>query len=272
MAAKDNYLSRIIQQAFAPQVQFGEVIYPARAVFGPRIQQQFQLVILVRGEARIEVDEEIVIASAGDVVLLKPGHREFFHFSTSSETDHSWCALDPVLVPRNLLRSIKLAPRRLAVSETMDQLIALGLRSGAGENDSAFLAQLALSALCSFVREARAATQQPALPEPLRRSRDLIEKHYAEPLTVAEIGRRSGLSANHLIKLFRRYLGETPAEYLWRIRIDHGVRLLRETGLTISEIAFRSGFQNPFHFSRLVKKRYHRPPRELRREWWKKGS
>jgi AraC-like DNA-binding protein len=268
MAGRDKNIPRIIQQAFASRVQFGDVIFLSRAAFGPRVQSQFQLFLLLRGRASIRVDAETIQVSPGEIVLLKPGHQELFRFSPVTETHHRWCSIDPGLVPRELARRIRTAPRQIPISDMMEQLVTLGLRSGAGEEDTSFLAQLAICALETFLREGRAAVQHQALPEPLRRARDLIEKQYAEILSVQEIARRAGVSANHLIKLFRRYLGETPADYLWRFRADHGVRLLRETGLTIAEIAFRTGFQNPFHFSRMIRKRHGLAPRELRRQWW----
>lgn len=269
MAAMRKNLSKIIQRAFASEVQFGEVLYPPGGELGPRLQSQFQLVLLLRGEAHIRVDAEKVHAPAGHVVLLRPGAREFFAFAHATETHHSWCSINPDLVPRALVRQLRAAPRQAPISGMMETLITLGLRSGAGEEDADLLARLALCALSAFVREGRRAGKQSAPSEPLQRARDLIEKEYARPLTVREIARRSGVSTNHLIRLFHRHLGETPAAHLRRWRIDHGVRLLRETGLTISEIAFRTGFQNPFHFSRLVSQRYRRPPRELRKAWWR---
>ena len=266
MATKN--ISRIIHRAFAPRVQFGEVIYHPDGAVGPRAQTQYQLVLLIRGEATIELNGRNHHLSAGHVALFRPKGREFFQFSKGVETQHSWCAIDPPLVAPAWRRELRAAPFDLPISEMMNQLIMLGLRTGERSEDEPLLCQLALAALCAFTREARAAGSGPAFPEALLRARDLIEKEYQKKLTLSDVARRAGLSPNHLIKLFRRHLHETPAEYLWRLRIDHGVRLLRQTGLTVSEIAYRTGFQNPFHFSRLVKMRHQLSPRGLRRKWW----
>jgi AraC-like DNA-binding protein len=268
MAVLIKNLSQFIHRAYASRVQFGEVVYQPGGAVGPRVQKQYQLVLLIRGEANIEVNGHDHPLPAGHVALFRPKGKEFFRFSQTEETHHSWCSIDPPLVTAALQRELRAAPFHLPISETMSQLIALGLRTRGSKEDEALLCQLALAALCAFTREARAAESGPAFPEALLRARDLIESEYGTKLTLGDVARRCGLSPNHLIKLFRRHLHETPARYLWRLRVDHGVRLLRETGLSVSEIAYRTGFQNPFHFSRMVKTRYRVSPRGLRLQWW----
>ena len=76
------------------------------------------------------------------------------------------------------------------------------------------------------------------------------------------------VTPQHLTRLFRRHIQTTPMRYLWQRRTRHGVELLGGTGLSITEIADRIGFQSPFHFSRLVLRYYHDSPRRLRERLW----
>lgn len=57
-----------------------------------------------------------------------------------------------------------------------------------------------------------------------------------------------GVSRNHLIRLFRRYEGCTPREYLERMRLREAVRLLRETEMAILQVALESGFESASAF------------------------
>lgn len=57
-----------------------------------------------------------------------------------------------------------------------------------------------------------------------------------------------GVSRNHLIRLFRRYEGYTPREYLGRMRLREAVRLLRETEMAILQVALESGFESASAF------------------------
>jgi AraC-like DNA-binding protein len=47
--------------------------------------------------------------------------------------------------------------------------------------------------------------------------------------------------------------------------------MLRETGLSVSEAAYRSGFRNPFHFSRLVKAETGQTPTVYRERVWRRA-
>jgi AraC family L-rhamnose operon regulatory protein RhaS len=52
---------------------------------------------------------------------------------------------------------------------------------------------------------------------------------------------------------------------LWNLRAEKGAFLLRQTGLSVSEIAYQCGYTNPFHFSRHVKAKYGHSPSDLRK-------
>jgi len=71
-----------------------------------------------------------------------------------------------------------------------------------------------------------------------------------------------------MIYKFREALNMTPARYLWKLRGEQGVAMLAETGLSIAEIAYRCGFKNPYHFSRMVKTLQGTSPRTVRRKAW----
>ena len=103
------------------------------------------------------------------------------------------------------------------------------------------------------------------LPLPLLRARQHIHSSYAGPCSLDVLAKIAGVTGQHLIHLFRKHLGITPIEYLWDTRVDHGLRMLKETGLSVAEIAFRSGFQYPFHFSKVAKRHLSISPREYRK-------
>jgi transcriptional regulator GlxA family with amidase domain len=102
----------------------------------------------------------------------------------------------------------------------------------------------------------------------VERARRHITDHYAEALELGDIARHAGITAPHLIRLFKEAMDITPAAYLWRYRTSAAARLLRETGLSTAEVAYRTGFANPQHFSRVFRQHHGLPPRAWRsREW-----
>jgi AraC-like DNA-binding protein len=250
-------------------VCFGDVRYQPGGTCGPREQLDFQLVIIHEGEALISVDEEEQWVGPNQVALLKPGRREFFQFSQLAETHHSWCAVAPSLVESGLAARLKETPPSLRLGSRMASLIELGLKPLPLDSPvrGEWLITLGEACLRAYLLEAESDAVAP-LPEALLRARTLIETRFSEPLSLEILAKAASVSPPHLARLFQRYLKITPAKMLWQCRIKSGMQLLADTGLTVAEVAYRTGFQNPFHFSRMLKKETGRSPREFRKECW----
>lgn len=81
-----------------------------------------------------------------------------------------------------------------------------------------------------------------------------IEDHYKENLTVELLSGMAGLSRYHFSRLFKEISGRTVTEYVNETRLNKADYLLRESPLTISEIATATGFNDIYYFSRTFKK------------------
>lgn len=103
-----------------------------------------------------------------------------------------------------------------------------------------------------------------ALPKAVQAVQHAIDERYGEAWDLARLAAVAQLNPKYLIALFRRHLDETPIAYLWRKRAEIGHSMLRQTRLSVEEIAFRCGYQSAAHFSRTIKQRYGAPPRDIR--------
>lgn len=62
-----------------------------------------------------------------------------------------------------------------------------------------------------------------------------------------------GFSASAFPRLFKRQTGYTPKDYFTRLKLHEACQLLDNSTLTVKEIAFRVGYEDPLHFSRVFK-------------------
>ncbi len=92
----------------------------------------------------------------------------------------------------------------------------------------------------------------------------LMESNIAEPLPLEEISSQIGLSRRHVERLFRLYLGRSPARYYLEIRLDRARQLLQQTSLPVIEIAIACGFVSASHFSKCYRETYDRSPQSER--------
>ena len=92
-----------------------------------------------------------------------------------------------------------------------------------------------------------------------------IETNYSYPITVEEIASYVGISRSHLFRSFQNYMNRSPKEYLTEYRIKQACRLLRETDLSVSAIAYSVGFENNLYFSKAFRKQKGESPSEYRK-------
>ncbi|MCL5999742.1 MAG: AraC family transcriptional regulator [Chloroflexi bacterium] len=263
-------ISTLNRHCAAERVVFGDVTYRPGGVCGPRTQADFQLVLLEQGEASVDIDGASLYVPPQHVALMLPGRREHYRFTRDGITHHSWCAVRPDAVSESLRQRLVAAPRCQALTPRIRNLVEFGLSlppAGVASADGV-IEHIGLAALHEYVFEAETAHHERDQPEALRVACRYIDSHLTEPLALVDIARAAYVTPQYLIKLFRQHLGTTPARYVWQLRVGRGVELLRETGLSIAEIANRTGFKNPFHFSRMVKHQYQLSPRQLRKQAW----
>src|SRR5258708_6990314 len=82
----------------------------------------------------------------------------------------------------------------------------------------------------------------------------LIHERPAEPWTVESLGAAVALSRSGFAARFSELVGETPLEYLAQWRMTKAAQLLRDTDLSIGEVAERVGYQSEASFNRAFKR------------------
>jgi AraC family transcriptional regulator len=91
-----------------------------------------------------------------------------------------------------------------------------------------------------------------------------IESNLASPLTVPQIARTTGISHNHLTRLFRAQTGTTVIAYIRDRRLARAHHLLRESTLPIAAIAAAVGIPDLQAFNKSCRQVLHASPRAIR--------
>ena len=89
-----------------------------------------------------------------------------------------------------------------------------------------------------------------------------IEAHLKEELDNKSLARISGYSEYHFIRLFRKYVRLTPADYIRKRRISEIVCRIGETNRSMSDVAFEYGFNSKENFTRAFKREHNILPTE----------
>lgn len=259
------------------EITFGEIVYPPGSVLGPRLQRFYQLVLVHRGSLTVWIDGALLQANPASVILLFPGHEEYFEFARNEETEHTWVHIALPELPRPIKERLKRVTPLLPLSSAMHALMRqlLAQRNSTLATIDEIRKTIAAQMLWCYLGEGearatpRSRRHQPSLVE---RAQNYANLHLTEPLTLDQLAQAVATSPAHLIRLFRTEVGVTPLAYVWQQRVKMGIELLEQTGLTVDQIAQRCGFKTSYHFSRRVKEATGLPPSQVRRQAWQQGE
>lgn len=93
---------------------------------------------------------------------------------------------------------------------------------------------------------------------------DYIADHLPERVRLEDLARYIGLSPAYLQRLFVAQVGESPARYARRLRLERAAWLLHRPGATVTEVALETGYEAPEAFTRAFRSRFGVSPSEYR--------
>lgn len=92
-----------------------------------------------------------------------------------------------------------------------------------------------------------------------------ISRHYSEPITLDMIAKELAFSIGECCRMFKKTTGQTIISYLTLYRISKSTDLLRDTDLSISQIAYETGFSSTSYFIEKFKKQLGTTPLQFRK-------
>lgn len=104
----------------------------------------------------------------------------------------------------------------------------------------------------------------PHPPEPIAAVLNFLAGHFAEPFSVTELAEKHSLSVSYFRALFRKHTGQSPAEYVRKLRLAYARRLLLSSRLAIAEVGELCGFPNTNYFVRLFRQHHGCTPGDYR--------
>lgn len=110
-------------------------------------------------------------------------------------------------------------------------------------------------------------SRSPSLPGyKLRQLTDWMSEHMAEEFSLERLAEQAGLSRFHFQRLFKTATGLSPSRYHINLRMNAARQLLRETKMSVVDVALEVGYTNPSHFAQLFRREAGLSPSEYRRQ------
>jgi AraC family transcriptional regulator len=97
------------------------------------------------------------------------------------------------------------------------------------------------------------------------RMQDYIEQHITEPITLYNLAQAAGYSPWHSDRLFKEFAGQSPFEYIRKLRLSRAAEKLKDEKSRVIDVAFDFVFQSHEGFTRAFSRHFGVSPRQFRR-------
>ena len=233
-----------------------------RSVATGRTVNEYQLVYVTRGRGELRVDglAEPFPIREGSVLLVLPGLRHAYRPDPSTGWNERWVGFKgrwaDALRAEGLLSAAQplfqpgLDERLLGLFEELFLIVAsqepfYQVRAGS----------LVMRILAEVLARDREADQEGGSASLVERAKFLLAEKVYGSVSVDGVAEALGLSQSRFSEAFKAYTGLTPYQYFIQLKVNRAKELLAGGECSVKEAAFRLGFDDPYYFSRLFKKK-----------------
>lgn len=246
-----------------------------------------ELVIVTRGSSMHWLEGKEFPVTAGDVFLLQGQQTHFFHDRQNLDLINIMYDPEKIGIPESELRKMpgycamfmleptyrrqhrfasRLHLKRVPLAQ-VEQLAEAMEREHDQENPG-YEVVLRAKLLELMVYLSRAYTETDSTEgHALLRVGNVIgalEHDFSKDWKLDDLIAKAHMSRSNLMRVFRKATGQTPIEYLVRLRIQKAMELLRNSNLSITEIAMEVGFNDSNYFTRQFRRIVGKSPRSFR--------
>lgn len=181
--------------------------------------EELQFTYVVRGRLNIKIDGNDYIINKDEAVFI---NRNLLHVTTDLTEDGKYISLN---FPDKLLGFFS--------GSRMEQDYVLPYTRGYG-----------VPATRSYIRK----------QERIRQMLTYIHDHYMEEVHLKDIAKATSVSIGECCRCFQSMVGITPNQYLMKYRIEKSKEFLIGTEMTVTEVAYATGFSDSSYFIQCFRK------------------
>ncbi|WII35795.1 AraC family transcriptional regulator [Paenibacillus thiaminolyticus] len=244
---------------------------------GPTVHEYYLVHSILSGKGIFVIRGQEYQLRSGDSFFIFPGEMVRYESDGEEPWQYSWVGFRGQEADR-ILAQIGVGPhvpvlqgyrhhRLNALLRNVTKALHRGGHAGDMEAEGYFrliLSEYARAAGASL-RSGKEDTRTDIERQVEQAARWLTLQHD-KSISIDELAQKLGYHRTYLSKMFRKQMGESPMQFLLRIRMERARTLLLTTKLTMEQIAASVGYEDALYFSKLYKKWYKRSPTAHRAE------
>ena len=224
-------------------------------IYRPEGIESFQILYTKKGMGRARIFNRFTDIPENSLLILPPNVPHYYEMQGDS-WETCWITFSGWGTERlfDVDASVISLPEEFDFPQKFGEILSLRKSQEWDLQSSALLYSLLLDCKEFIPEESGSAYKlRTQLKEALR----FIHNNYMSVIELSNLAKVSGITREHLCRIFKQYTGMRPFEYITKIRLQKAQELLlldKET--TISEIAKKTGFQSSSYFSSVFRKNF----------------
>lgn len=122
---------------------------------------------------------------------------------------------------------------------------------------------MCLKHLLILINQSHSSTQYYYFDQRVKDCINYIQMNYTYKIDMTDLCEISQISQSETIKLFKRYVGMTPFQYVLNYRLEKGAKQLKLSHNNVTEVAMDCGFSTTSYFIKMFKDKYKVTPKQF---------
>ncbi len=234
--------------------------------WGPGVRDHYLLHYIASGNGTYEVNGTVYALTKGDVFFSKPDELIKYKAGTIEPWEYYWVGFNGPYankVAYKLPFKNSMPVHKCADTKVIEKAFSNIFNSrGSQSYSEALMVGHLYILIAAFIKEAQLTEPQKAgtSSQYVDSAIKFIQHNYSGDIGIDDIAKSVGVSRSHLYRVFVNNIGKSPVDYLTGYRIGEACFLLKNSKLSIAEVAVSVGFYDQFYFSRVFKKAKGVPP------------
>ncbi len=234
--------------------------------WGPGVRDHYLIHYVVSGKGQYILNNNTYNLSENDVFFSKPGELISYVADENEPWEYYWVGFNgpyankiTLKLPFSAEKPIHTCKNEKHIKNALENIFLS--RGSNSYNEALMVGNLyiftgLLMQEASEIGERQMSTGKQYVDNAIK----FIQFNYSNNIGIDDIASDVGISRSHLYRVFVQNVGQSPIDYLTNYRINEACYLLKNSNLSIAEIAVSVGFFDQFYFSRVFKKSKGVPP------------
>ncbi|TNJ67821.1 helix-turn-helix transcriptional regulator [Paenibacillus hemerocallicola] len=217
------------------------------------------LIFVSGGKVIYQVKEEVLELHEGDVLFIPSGtirscqndakgpHQKYSaHFTASGEAEAALDVLREHVVFKWSMHNANYFRQRFSMllMQWFDQV----------HGGHLICQGILLELVGRLIHDARHKHSSAVKKDLINRLQNYIVHNHCKPIQLSDLAHHIDRSPNHVTRIFKEMLGQTPIDYIHQVKVSVACELLKGGGMTIAEISDHLGYCEQSYFHRIFKK------------------